>query len=337
MNIYIFNLAVIFFFTVALCIFFSQKKLLLNFTGNNHQKFTSSLQVPLIGGLIFFFVAIFFVPYFNVVSKFAFLLILLVGLFSDLKFINKPKVRFLFQLIIIFFFLIIENIHLINTKIFLLDFLLQNYFFSVLFTSFCFLIIINGSNFLDGINLLAIGYYLSITIIIYILRGKNLIFLDNISTINIVIVLLVLLFFNLFDRLYLGDSGSYLLGFIFSLILVNSYLQNTSISPFFIILLLWYPGFENLFTIIRRYFKKKSPAKPDTEHLHQLVYEYFKKKSLFRKKILKKNFPSFLIIFYNFIIMLLSIFFIFNSKILLLIIFFNIFLYCYLYNFLIKK
>ncbi len=337
MNIYIFNLAVIFFFTVALCIFFSQKKLLLNFTGNNHQKFTSSLQVPLIGGLIFFFVAIFFVPYFNVVSKFAFLLILLVGLFSDLKFINKPKVRFLFQLIIIFFFLIIENIHLINTKIFLLDFLLQNFFFSILFTSFCFLIIINGSNFLDGINLLAIGYYLSITIIIYILRGKNLIFLDNISTINIVIVLLVLLFFNLFDRLYLGDSGSYLLGFIFSLILVNSYLQNTSISPFFIILLLWYPGFENLFTIIRRYFKKKSPAKPDTEHLHQLVYEYFKKKSLFRKKILKKNFPSFLIIFYNFIIMLLSIFFIFNSKILLLIIFFNIFLYCYLYNFLIKK
>jgi len=337
MNIYIFNLAVIFFFTVALCMFFSQKKLLLNFTGNNHQKFTSSLQVPLIGGLIFFFVAIFFVPYFNVVSKFAFLLILLVGLFSDLKFINKPKVRFLFQLIIIFFFLIIENIHLINTKIFLLDFLLQNYFFSILFTSFCFLIIINGSNFLDGINLLAIGYYLSITIIIYILRGKNLIFLDNISTINIVIVLLVLLFFNLFDRLYLGDSGSYLLGFIFSLILVNSYLQNTSISPFFIILLLWYPGFENLFTIIRRYFKKKSPAKPDTEHLHQLVYEYFKKKSLFRKKILKKNFPSFLIIFYNFIIMLLSIFFIFNSKILLLIIFFNIFLYCYLYNFLIKK
>ena len=337
MNIYIFNSAVIFFFTLVLCIFFSQKKLLLNFTGNNHQKFTSSLQVPLIGGLIFFFVAIFFVPYFNVVSKFAFLLILLVGLFSDLKFINKPKVRFLFQLIIIFFFLIIENIHLINTKIFLLDFLLQNYFFSILFTSFCFLIIINGSNFLDGINLLAIGYYLSITIIIYILRGKNLIFLDNISTINIVIVLLVLLFFNLFDRLYLGDSGSYLLGFIFSLILVNSYLQNTSISPFFIILLLWYPGFENLFTIIRRYFKKKSPAKPDTEHLHQLVYEYFKKKSLFRKKILKKNFPSFLIIFYNFIIMLLSIFFIFNSKILLLIIFFNIFVYCYLYNFLIKK
>ena len=337
MNLYILNSAVIFFFTLILCFLFSRKKLLLNFSGNNHQKFTSSLQVPLIGGLIFFFVVIFFVPYFNIVSKFAFLFILLVGLFSDLKYINKPKIRFLFQFIIVLLFLTLEKMHLINTKIFLLDFLLENYIFSILFTSFCFLIIINGTNFLDGINLLVIGYYLSITIIIYILHGKNFIFLDNISTINIVIVLLVLLFFNLFDKLYLGDNGSYLLGFIFSLVLVNNYIQNTSISPFFIILLLWYPGFENLFTIIRRYFKKKSPAKPDTEHLHQLVYEYFKKKSIFNSKILTNNLPSFLIIFYNFIIMFFATFFIFNSKFLLLIIFFNIFLYCYLYNSLIKK
>ncbi len=337
MNLYILNSAVIFFFTLILCFLFSRKKLLLNFSGKKHQKFNSYLQVTLIGGLIFFFVVIFFVPYFNIVSKFAFLFILLVGLFSDLKYINKPKIRFLFQFIIVLLFLTLEKMHLINTKIFLLDFLLENYIFSILFTSFCFLIIINGTNFLDGINLLVIGYYLSITIIIYILHGKNFIFLDNISTINIVIVLLVLLFFNLFDKLYLGDNGSYLLGFIFSLVLVNNYIQNTSISPFFIILLLWYPGFENLFTIIRRYFKKKSPAKPDTEHLHQLVYEYFKKKSIFNSKILTNNLPSFLIIFYNFIIMFFATFFIFNSKFLLLIIFFNIFLYCYLYNSLIKK
>lgn len=337
MNFYILNFVVTFFFTLILCLFFSRKKLLLNFTGNNHQKFTSSLQVPLIGGLIFFFLVILFVPYFNVVSKCAFLFILLAGLFSDLKYINKPKIRFIFQFIIVLFFLIIEDMHLIDTKIFLLDFLLENYFFSILFTSFCFLIIINGSNFLDGINLLVIGYYLSITIIIYILHGKNLIFLDNISTINIIIVLLVLLFFNLFDRLYLGDSGSYLLGFIFSLILVKNYTQNTFISPFFIILLLWYPGFENLFTIVRRYFKKKSPSKPDTKHLHQLLYEYFKKKKLFKNKILNNNLLSFFIIFYNFIIMFFATFFIYNSKILLFVIFFNIFTYCFIYYSLIKR
>jgi UDP-N-acetylmuramyl pentapeptide phosphotransferase/UDP-N-acetylglucosamine-1-phosphate transferase len=276
-------------------------------------------------------------PYFTVVSKLAFLSILLVGIFSDLKYLNSPKTRLFFQFIIVSLFLITEQINLVYTNLFFLDLLLQNFFFSILFTTFCFLIVINGSNFLDGINLLVIGYYLSIILILGILNGKNFIFLDNISIINIIIVLLVLLFFNLVNRLYLGDNGSYLLGFLYSLILVDFYIKNTLISPFFIILLLWYPGLENLFSIFRRFFIKKSPLNPDTKHLHQLIYEYFKRKVFFKNKILINNFPGFLIILYNFIIMLFATFFILNSKILLLIIFFNISLYCYLYYFLIKK
>jgi hypothetical protein len=102
-------------------------------------------------------------------------------------------------------------------------------------------------------------------------------------------------------------------------------------------LLLWYPGFENLFSIFRRYFREKSPLKPDTKHLHQLIYDYFKKKYFFKNKILANNLPGFLIISYNFIVMFFSTFFIFDSKILLSIIFFNIFFYYYLYNFLVKK
>ena len=337
MNLYIVNFLTIFFFSFLLSKYFFKKKRLLNFSGNNHQKFTSSLQVPLIGGLIVLFAVIFFIPFFNIVTKITFLLILLVGLFSDLKYLNSPRIRLFFQFIVVLFFLIIGNLQLVNTNIFFLDLLLQNYFFSILFTSFCFLIIINGSNFLDGINLLVSGYYLSITLIIFILNGKNFIFLDNVSIINIIITLLVLLFFNIFNKLYLGDNGSYSLGFLYSYILVNFYIQNTYVSPFFIILLLWYPGFENLFSIFRRYFKEKSLLKPDTRHLHQLIFDYFKKKSFLKNKILINNFTGFLVISYNFVIMFFATFFIYNSKILLLIIFFNIFLYCYLYNSLVKK
>ena len=170
-----------------------------------------------------------------------------------------------------------------------------------------------------------------------ILKEKNFIFLDNISIINIIIVLAVLIYFNLFNRLYLGDSGSYLLGFLYSLILVKFYTNNSLISPFFIILLLWYPGFENLFTILRRYLIKKSPSKPDIRHLHQLAYDYLKKYFFFKKKILINNFAGFLIVFYNFFVMVIGSFFIFNSKALLLVIFFNIMLYCFIYNFLSKK
>jgi len=337
MNLYIVNFLTIFFFSFLLSAYFFKKKRLLNFSGNNHQKFTSSSQVPLIGGLIVLFAVIFFIPFFNIVTKITFLLILLVGLFSDLKYLNSPRTRLFFQFIIVLLFLIIGNLQLVNTNIFFLDLLLQNYYFSILFTLFCFLIIINGSNFLDGINLLVSGYYLSITLIILILNGKNFIFLDNVSIINIIITLLVLLFFNIFNKLYLGDNGSYSLGFLYSFILVNFYIQNTFVSPFFIILLLWYPGFENLFSIFRRFFNKKSALRPDTRHLHQLIYDYFKNKSFFENKILVNNFPGILIISYNFLIMFFSTYFIQNSKILLLIIFFNILLYCYLYNSLVKK
>jgi UDP-N-acetylmuramyl pentapeptide phosphotransferase/UDP-N-acetylglucosamine-1-phosphate transferase len=337
MNLYIINFLIIFALTAIVSFYFFKKKTLLNFSGNRHQKFTDSLHVPLMGGIIVFFAIIFFVPFFNTIEKIAFTLILLLGLLSDLKHLSSAKIRLYLQFVIIILFLIIENLHLVNTKVFFLDLLLQNYFFSILFTAFCFLIIINGSNFLDGINILVIGYYLSITIIIFILQEKNFIFLDNISILNIIITLLVLFFFNLFNKLYLGDNGSYLLGFIFSIILVKFYVNNTFVSPFFIILLLWYPGFENLFSIFRRYFGKKSVVKPDTRHLHQLIYDYLRKYSFFQKKILINNFPGFLIITYNFFIMFLSCFFIYDSKILLLFIFLNISLYCLIYNFLLKS
>ena len=128
MNLYIVNFLVIFFFSFLLSLLFLKKKLLLNFSGNTHQKFTSYSQVPLIGGLIIFFV-IFFIPYFNIVSKLAFLLILLVGLFSDLKYINSPKTRLFLQFIIVFLFLMIEKMHLINTKIFFFRFIIRKLFF----------------------------------------------------------------------------------------------------------------------------------------------------------------------------------------------------------------
>jgi UDP-N-acetylmuramyl pentapeptide phosphotransferase/UDP-N-acetylglucosamine-1-phosphate transferase len=337
MNLYIVNFLVIFCISFILSLFFLKKKILLNFSGNNHQKFTSSAKVPLIGGLIIFFTVIFFIPFFNLIEKLALLLILLVGIFSDLKYLNSPKTRLSLQFIIVLLFLLIGKLHLVNTKIFFLDFLLENYLFSILFTSFCFLIIINGSNFLDGINLLVIGYYLSITLIILFLKEQNFESLDNISIINIIIVLLVLLFFNSSNRLYLGDNGSYMLGFLYSSILVNFYVNNNFVSPFFVILLLWYPGFENLFSIFRRYFRQKSPLSPDTKHLHQLMYDYFKKKYFLKNKIFINNFPGLIIISYNFVIMFFSTFFIFNSKILLLIIFFNVSLYCYLYKILLRK
>ena len=49
-------------------------------------------------------------------------------------------------------------------------------------------------------------------------------------------------------------------------------------SPFFIVLLLWYPCFENLFSIIRKYRLNLSPLNSDNKHFHQLLFYFIKKK-----------------------------------------------------------
>ena len=60
----------------------------------------------------------------------------------------------------------------------------------------------------------------------------------------------------MFNQFFLGDSGAYFLSFFIGFILIEIYNANLKISPYFIILLLWYPCFENLFSIIRKLLRK---------------------------------------------------------------------------------
>ena len=74
-------------------------------------------------------------------------------------------------------------------------------------------------------------------------------------------------------RLFLGDGGAYLIGFLlalFALLLVKKF---DRVSPWFPLLVLIYPVFETLFSIFRkRVIRKRSPMAPDRLHLHMLIY-----------------------------------------------------------------
>ena len=104
------------------------------------------------------------------------------------------------------------------------------------------------------------------------MKANEIIFIKDISMIYVFILILFVFLLNLTNQLYMGDSGSYLLGFSFSIFLITIYKFNQDISPFFIILLLWYPSYENLFSIIRKNIIKRSPMYPDAKHMHQLIY-----------------------------------------------------------------
>lgn len=73
--------------------------------------------------------------------------------------------------------------------------------------------------------------------------------------------------------IFLGDGGAYLAGFMVAELSVLLVARNPVISPWFPLLLNFYPIFETLFTIFRRMvIGKRSPGLPDAAHLHQLIY-----------------------------------------------------------------
>ena len=111
------------------------------------------------------------------------------------------------------------------------------------FPVFCLLILINGSNFIDGLNGLMLGYFSSIVLLIFYFNLYLYLEIDETFLMNFIIILFYLFILNINNKLFMGDSGSYVLGLICGYLLINIHQSNPSISSFFIVLLLWYPCF----------------------------------------------------------------------------------------------
>ena len=322
------------FLLTVLIIFLNKYLVNLNFlvneTGDRHQKFASNKVIPLTGGVFLFLSFLYFIND-EVLSFILFsFLIFILGIFSDLKDIKSASLRLIMQISIVLTFVVFNDLQLFNTKIYLLDKLLSNNSFNYIFVSFCILIVINGSNFFDGLNTLNIGYYLLVSLIIFYLKQNQIISVNEIFIEYLLIVLLILFFLNLINKIYLGDAGSYLLGFTFAVYLIKLYIDNQHLSPFFIIVLLWYPSYETLFSIIRKNIMNKSPMDPDSNHLHQQIFHLIKKK-LKLSKLYSNLLAANLINLYNLVIFVISLNFLSNSQIQVLLILLNITLYTLIY------
>jgi len=323
---------------LVLAINFLLKKInfLPNYIGQAHQLFTSQKNIPLSGG-IFVLLIIIFIFQDNKTFLLISLSIFLIGIASDKNYVVSPKIRMILQILVVFILVYNLDLTVTSTRVDLFNRLLENSFIGFLFISFCILVLINGSNFIDGLNGLLIGYFMIVVFVIYNLGLLNQMGLDENSLRFLFISFGFILVLNYFSFFYLGDSGSYLLGIILSFILINIYnLNEYIISPYFIILLLWYPCFENLFSILRKNKKNFSPIYPDNKHLHQLIFFYLKQKIKFNTKYLNP-FSSILINLYNFIILYIGSLKANHTNYQILLLFLCISTYILLYLFLNKK
>jgi len=328
MEYFLLSLVPIFIFTINQLL--KKYTIISNYSGESHQAFIGKKIIPLSGGIFvsFFFILI-FIDNFTFLNAFIFLIFLL-GLSSDLNLISSPKLRLFLQSVFIFLFVYFSKLHVGSTRIYLLDLILDNIFLSYFFTTFCLLIVINGSNFIDGLNGLVLGYYGTILIVIFKLDLINNLNINENDFTYFIYLIFCLFLFNIFDQLYIGDSGAYLLGFIVGFFLIMIYKTNETISPFFIVLLLWYPCFENLFSIMRKFKFKKSPTFPDTKHFHQLLFYFIKKKYL-KESLFSNNLASFFILIYNIIIFVFASNYINNTKLHISLILLNMIVYIFFY------
>ncbi len=318
------------FFILIINFIFNKKKIFQSITGDNHQLFVERKGIPLSGGIIIALMTPLVIGFKLEIYHLAFIIIFFIGLLSDTKILQSAKNRFLFQILAIFLFVVYYDLSLSNIRVFFIDYFLDYKIFSYFFVTFCLLIVVNGSNFIDGLNGLALGYY---TIVIGILLNLNLyenFFNFNSILLNYLILFLYLILFNYFNKLYLGDSGSYLIGLSVGILLIVTYRNLDNISPFFIVLLLWYPCYENLFSIIRKYKFNLSPLKADNKHFHQLLFNFIKKKSKL-SNLFANNLSSIIINLYNFVILFIGSLNIYDSRLQITLIFLSIFIYIYFY------
>ena len=267
--------------------YFLQKKILIHKTfglahKHNNKKKKLGNDILLIGG-VYIFISVLLNYFFfykeNIISIIIFYLIpiFLVGVFSDIKKDLSPKLRLIVFFIASCSFLLSSQIFISSIDFKIIDLLLKYNIFSIFFFSFCICIVINGFNFFDGINGNALVHFLIINTVLAFAIDKfdKDLFYFFISVSLSIIPLLILNFQN---KIFLGDNGAYIIGFYISSIIL--YLKNSfNLNSYFIAVLLLYPAFEVLWSIIRKTLENKNVMKPDLYHMHNVLYAYLKIKN----------------------------------------------------------
>ena len=303
--IYIFSLFIFFLIYLSLINYYLKKKeifidkasiterhkLLLN---------TKNDKIPLSG--FFYFVPIIFIILFNdnfITFLFCFAFFC-VGAMADIKILISPKIRLFVQFLLISLYAYLNNQVLIDTRIEILNELMNFDALRILIIAFFFLVLINGYNFIDGVNNLSSISFLIVIFFLYLVSNDLSLNFYNEKIELLFMSLVVFIILNFFGKNYLGDGAIYGLSFLIGFMTINITLLDEKISPYFIANLLWYPAFENLFSIIRRSFRKKKKYLPDNDHLHQIFYKYLKKKNMIKKKFLLSSVTGIIINLYLF-------------------------------------
>lgn len=213
-----------------------------------------AILISLSVGLIIFFMRFKDLKYISLLLSA--LPITLVGLYEDVKHKLSPRFRLLISFISALVAIFLLEAYIIRTGLFFLDYLVHYKIISVIFSAIAIAGITNAINIIDGLNGLSSGTaMILLTAIGYMAFKFQDFFLLSIITLMGAAILGFFIWNYPYGRIFLGDGGAYIIGFILAVTSILLVKRNPTISPWAPILVLIYPAFETLFSIYRRKFK----------------------------------------------------------------------------------
>lgn len=196
-------------------------------------------------------------------------LFFLIGFIDDKKRLSSKHKFILFFLIIIIYLIFDHTLVLETLSFSSMEKNLQLNKFGFIFTLFCMIIFINAFNMYDGTNG-QIGIY-SIIILTY-LSFK----FFKLELLLITTPLIFFLILNFKSKTFIGNSGSYFLGFFFSVIIIKLYkFEGDYLLADEIALIMFYPVFDLLRLFIVRLKNNRSPLIGDRNHIHHYLLNKF--------------------------------------------------------------
>lgn len=260
----------------------SKKYNLYDFPDNLRKKHKE--PTPLLGGLLIFLNLIFYtfleygeflsLNYFSTNKEIFTFFCISSGFYFLGYYDDKFHLRANYKLIIISLLIFIamffdDNLVIRYIDFSFVDFRLEFHSYSYFITILCFLLFINSFNMLDGINGQAASYSLFIILLFIILKMNSFLFLCLLTS------LIFFLYYNFKGKIFLGDSGTMLLGFVLSYFFIKSSTILSVLHSDEIFLIMMIPGLELLRLAITRLIKKKHPFKPDNNHIHHHMIDKF--------------------------------------------------------------
>lgn len=273
------------YFAIPSIIKIAQEKNLVDEPGERR---SHSRSVPTLGGLGIFagliFSTTFWVPFHNQPSHLqyilcAFIVIFLIGAKDDIIPLTPSK-KFAGQIFAAFLLVYFAKIQLTSLYGILGIYAIPD-FVGIPLTIFTIIVIINAFNLIDGINALSgtIGCIICGTFGYWFhLIGRS-----DLAILAAALAgaLLAFLRYNLASEIFMGDTGSLLIGLTASILAISFIQENIQYStpysvasvPAVAIGILIVPLFDTLRVFTLRVLKGRSPFSPDRTHIHHLLLD----------------------------------------------------------------